>query len=97
MYYWTDSEISFYRIKGVNKEWKQWVESRVNSVSDWNFLPSGLNPVDIVTREFDFVEIQNSDFYWQGPRFLFSTDRTSWPSEKNFVDEKALLIVRYEV
>ena len=47
--------------------------SRVNSVrdgsvvSDWNFLPSGLNPEDIVTRESDFVEIQKNDFYWQGP------------------------------
>ena len=34
VYYWTDSEISLYRIKGVNKEWKQWVESRVNFVRD---------------------------------------------------------------
>ena len=93
VYYWTDSEISLYRIKGVNKEWKQWVESRVNFVrdgsvvSDWNFVPSGLNPADIVTREFDFVKIQNNDFYWQGPRFLLSTDRTGWPHQKNFVDE----------
>ena len=69
-------------MKGVSKEWKQWVESRVNSVrdgsgvSDWDFVPSGLNPADIVTREFDFVEIQNNNFYWQEPRFLLSTDRT---------------------
>ena len=47
VYYWTDSEISLYRIKVVNKGWKQCVESRVNSVrdgsviSDWNFVPSG--------------------------------------------------------
>ena len=49
------------------------MESRVNSVrdgtvvNDWNFVPSGLNPTDIVTRELDFVEIQNNDFCWQGP------------------------------
>ena len=70
VYYWTDSEISLHIINAVNKEQKQWVESGVNSVrdgsvvSDWNFVPSGLNPVDIVTIEFDFVEIRNSDFYW---------------------------------
>ena len=70
------------------------MESRVNSVrdgsvvSDWNFVPSGLNPGNIVTRDFDFVETENSDFYWQGPRFLLSTDITSWPSQKNFVAEE---------
>ena len=77
VYYWTDSEIRLYRIKGVNKEWKQWVERRVNSVrdgsvvSDWNFVPSALDLTDIVTREFNFVEIQNSDFYWQGHKLFF--------------------------
>ena len=69
------------------------MESRVNSirdgsvVSDWNFVPSGLNPADIVTRELDFSEIQKNDFYWQGPRFLLSTDKTGWPNKKNFVAE----------
>ena len=94
VYYWTDSEIRLYRIKGVNKEWKQWVERRVNSVrdgsvvSDWNFVPSALDLTDIVTREFNFAEIQNSDFYWQGHEFyFFFTDKTGWPSQKNFIDE----------
>ena len=41
----------------------------------------------IATREFDFVDIQNNDFYWQGSRFLLSTDRTGWPHQKNCVDE----------
>ena len=36
VYYWTDLKISLYRVKGVNKEWKQGVESRkyLNSVRD---------------------------------------------------------------
>ena len=32
--FWTNSEISFYRMKGVNKEWIQCLKSRVNSVRD---------------------------------------------------------------
>ena len=70
------------------------MESRVNSVrdgsvvSDWNFVPSGLNPGNLVTRDFDFVETENDDFCWQGPRFLLPTDITSWPSQKNFVAEE---------
>ena len=27
LFYWSDSEISLYWIKGVNKEWKAWVEN----------------------------------------------------------------------
>ena len=48
------------------------MEIRLNSVrngsvvSDWSFVPSGLNPADIVTREFDFIKIWNNYFYWQG-------------------------------
>ena len=39
------------------------------------------------TNKVDFVKIQNNDFYWQGPQFLLSTDRTGWPHQKHFVDE----------
>ena len=30
--FWANSEISFYRMKGINKEWIQCLKSRVNSV-----------------------------------------------------------------
>ena len=66
----------------------RWNSVRNGSVvSDWSFVPSGLNPADIVTKEFDFIKIWNNYFYWQGPWFLFSTDRRGWLSQKNFVDE----------
>ena len=56
-------------------------------VSDWNFELSVLNPADAVTREFDFIEIRSNNFYWQGPRFLFSADKAGWSNQKNFVYE----------
>ena len=104
-YYWTDSEIRFYRIKGVNKEWKLGVERRVNSVrdgsvvSDWNFVPSALDLTDIVTREFNFAEIQNSDFFWQGHEFFFFFLLTKQVRQVRKISlmRMTLLILRYEV
>ena len=67
LFYWSDSsEISLYWIKGVNKEWKAWVENRVNavrcdsSVNDWNYVPGNLNPADIPTREGNICEIMSN-------------------------------------
>ena len=88
VYYWTDSEISLYRKKVVDKEWKPWVESRVNFVrdgsvvNDWNFVPSGLNPAHIVTREFDFIKTGNNDFYFNDFYFVVYRQNRLASSEK---------------
>ena len=54
---WTDSLVVLWWIKGVDENWKVWVENRVGKIrekvdtSSWRHIPGKLNPADIATRE----------------------------------------------
>ena len=84
IFYWTDSEICLCWIKSINKEWKAWVENRVNKIraltdiDSWRFVPGECNPSDIGTREKDFVGLQSNALFWNGPSFLL-LDQSGWP------------------
>ena len=51
--FYTDSTINLYRIKGLNKEYKQFVQNRRHeirnktSIDDWYYVPTKLNPSDL--------------------------------------------------
>ena len=55
-FYWSDSEISLYWIRSIEKEWKQWVENRVNFIRNftdyksWYYVSTKVNPADFPTR-----------------------------------------------
>ncbi|GBM20078.1 hypothetical protein AVEN_268405-1 [Araneus ventricosus] len=80
MFFWTDSQIMLYWIKGSSHKWKQLVGNRVKeiqSLSDkesW-FHSSGLdNPADLLTRGISVDCLLGSAKWWTGPSFLFDKD-----------------------
>ena len=79
-YFWTDSEISLAWIKNSSKEWKSWVEHRVNKIRDlsnkdgWNHVPGSLDPADIPTRDININDFNNNLLRWCGPEFLQTGD-----------------------
>ena len=86
---WTDSTITYYWITLVNhKEWKQWVDLRVNKIRDiipdhyWNHVPGELNLTDLATRGIKPTTIINNKLWWHGPQFLKLTEE-SWPKTDN--------------
>ena len=52
----SDSKVALFWIKGITKEWKPWVENRVNEVRKivpaecWKHCPGNENPADIPSR-----------------------------------------------
>ena len=52
----TDSQIALWWIRQGFKEWKIWVQNRVDAVrenvkvEDWGFVPTSLNPANICTK-----------------------------------------------
>ena len=56
MYCWTDSITELFCIKGVDKEFKQFVENRVAGIrkktgsGSWNHITGKDNPSDLPTR-----------------------------------------------
>ena len=81
---WTDSEISYYRITQVQKEWNAWVENRVNKVRDiipphsWRHIPGTNNPAGLAMGEIDPKKLLGSSLWWHGPDFLYTLD-CQWP------------------
>ena len=66
IYCWTDSKIAYYWIVQTEKQWKQWVETRVNKIRNllpvncWNHVPGDKNPADLGTREILPALIENN-------------------------------------
>lgn len=86
-YYWTDSEITYFRIHSVPTRFKTFVASRVaeiqqlTSTSEWRIVPSEHNPADIVSRGETADLLKQNKLWWYGPRFIF--DKTEpWPTQK---------------
>ena len=70
---WSDSMITLSWIKAIHKEFKTFVENRVNKIrkyispSLWNYCSTKENPADLTTRKENSV---HDDLWWQGPSFL---------------------------
>ena len=94
--FWSDSKISLCWIKNKSKEWKPWVENRVNKIrdlsekDDWYFVPGGINPADIATREIDILSFCDNTSWWKGPEYILH-DESTWPdqgqAEPSILDE----------
>lgn len=82
---WTDSISALYWITGINKEWKIFVENRVQEVrklvgSDlWSHCPGKENPADLPTRKSRPTLLEDRSEWWNGPPWL-SNDEESWPN-----------------
>ena len=72
----TDSKVSLYWIRGSKKEWKQFVENRVNSIrslvdaSQWFHYSGTDNPADIPSRGMSISELVNNKLWLSGPEWL---------------------------
>ena len=72
---WLDSQAALWWIYGENKQFKRFVQSRVEKVRKlvnkerFRYVPSELNPSDIGSRGAKLSEIRNNLFYWNGPDF----------------------------
>ena len=94
--FWSDSKISLCWIKNKSKEWKPWVENRVNNIrdlsekDDWYFVPGGINPADIAPREIDILSFSDNTSWWKRPGYILH-DKSTWPgqgqAEPSILDE----------
>lgn len=63
----TDSRVSLYWIKGLEKEWKPFVQNRTNEirrlvpVEHWKFYPGKDNPEDLPLRGMTPTELATSN------------------------------------
>ena len=73
---WTDSQIVWWWINGESKQFKQFVQNRVQTIRSlwgkehWRYCPSEFNPGDIASRGAKSSVIASSDLWWKGAPFL---------------------------
>ena len=72
----SDSKVALFWIKGSTKEWKPWVENRVNEIRGivpaecWKYCPGIENPADIPSRGIMPTELTNCRLWRHGPTWL---------------------------
>ena len=82
---WTDSIAVLYWIQGLSKEWKLFIENRVQEVrrrvyhSLWSHCPGKENPADLPTRWSDPTQLTTNSHWWNGPEWL-KKDEEYWPN-----------------
>lgn len=82
---WTDSTIVLGWLKTAPSKLKQFVRNRVAEIqeltqnNEWRYVPTQLNPADLLTRGVDMSKIQDLDLWWTGPSFLLESEN-NWPN-----------------
>ena len=83
---WTDSQITLAWIRSVSKEYKVFVENRVQEIrkltdiESWRYCDTNSNPADLITRTWSSPSnLKNESLWWKGPSFLHTPD-DQWPT-----------------
>lgn len=83
-FYWTDSTTVLKYIQNVTTRFHVFVSNRLavihdgSSVEQWKYVPTELNPADLVSRGTDASSLSDSELWKQGPAYLWSTS-DEWP------------------
>ncbi|GFQ96579.1 integrase catalytic domain-containing protein [Trichonephila clavata] len=84
-YYWTDSLISYYWIRGDSSAFKPYIKNRVQEIqllsdpSQWGHCPGKDNPSDLISRGTSAVKLAQNELWWHGPPWLKLTP-DHWPN-----------------
>ncbi|XP_049292694.1 uncharacterized protein LOC125768703 [Anopheles funestus] len=77
--WWTDSQVVLAWIRSDNSKWDVFVKNRVGKIqtatdaNDWHYVPTKLNPADIVSRGLPASKLVRNDtmrFWLNGPDFV---------------------------
>ena len=85
VFFWSDSQIVLWWIRGVNREFKQFIQNRVVEIrrltkpTQWNYCPTESNPADICSRGTMTSKLITNQLWWSGPEFL-RKEKEWWPS-----------------
>ena len=83
---YSDSMCALSWIKGVDKTWKPYIQSRVDiirrctDISQWYFMKGESNPADLITRFDDSLKFETFKRWHEGPMFLRTLELPVQPS-----------------
>ncbi|GFU56466.1 uncharacterized protein TNCV_2609831 [Trichonephila clavipes] len=83
-FYWTDSSITCYWIKGDFNKHKVFVKNRIKEIQklsdpkEWHYCKGTDNPADLISRGLPLNDLKNNKIWWHGPMWL-TMKQTEWP------------------
>lgn len=83
--FWSDSLNVLWWIRGHSRDFKPFVANRVGEIQtytsqeQWKYVPTDLNPADILSRGIKAAELVECERWWGGTEFLHQSE-TAWPS-----------------
>ena len=92
---WTDSMTTLHWIKGVGREYKQFVENIVKEIrqnvppESWSHCPRIENPADLPSRGMKAEALKQSETWWHGPPWLVEGNET-WPEFANTTEPSSV-------
>ena len=95
-FYWTDSTINLFRIRGLKTEYKQFVQNRLteirelSSADDWFYVPTKINPAGLPSRGCSITDLLENSTWKNDPEFM-STPNFDY---KQFENKQLPLYVR---
>ena len=87
--FWSDSLNVLWWIQGRSRKFKPFVVNRVceiqsnTSPDQWRYVPTSLNPADILSRDMSATELVNCHAWLRDPECLLQSE-DSWPVSRNF-------------
>ncbi|GFW74357.1 uncharacterized protein TNCV_2412561 [Trichonephila clavipes] len=91
-YFWTDSSITYFWIKGSAARFKPFVKNRIQDIQkytdpiEWRHCPGKDNPADLLSRGMSASELRSSELWWHGPPWLIQNE-SSRPKALDFSKE----------
>ena len=88
---WTDSMTTLHWIKGVDREYKQFVQNRVKEIrqlipsESWNHCPGYEYPADLLSRGISAEALQESEIWGHGPPWLLE-GKDKWPNQADVTE-----------
>ncbi|GFX71529.1 integrase catalytic domain-containing protein [Trichonephila clavipes] len=95
IYYWTDSLISYYWIRGDSSAFKPYIKNRVQEIQllsdpmQWGHCPGKDNPADLLSRGTSAVKLAQNELWWHGPPWLKLTP-DHWPNRQRDILDSEL-------
>ncbi|XP_065188299.1 uncharacterized protein LOC135819075 [Sycon ciliatum] len=91
---WTDSMNVLCWVRNRSRLFKPYVANRVSEIqqqtepSQWRYVPTAVNPADLISRGTSAESLVSSVLWWDGPEFL-SKSSEEWPSQPTSVKSAA--------
>ena len=83
--YWSDSSDVLHWVHNTSRRFKPFVAHRVGEIqahsapSQWHYVPTAVNPADLLTRGKSAEELVSCQSWWGGPDYLQS-EQSEWPA-----------------